>query len=129
MLVAVRTPRIEFEVKGTTVPDDVIDFFRKKFGDKNVSVDDEEYILAEDMPEFRQFKAEETPGKTIRFYRKMMGLTQAQLDALEQWYPGKPSYASSGHRYATRRRTDSGTRRARGGSGTSGKNTGKEQTT
>ena len=79
MLVAVRTPRIEFEVKGTTVPDDVIDFFRKKFGDKNVSVDDEEYILAEDMPEFRQFKAEETPGKTIRFYRKMMGLTQAQL--------------------------------------------------
>ena len=68
MLVAVRTPRIEFEVKGTTVPDDVIDFFRKKFGDKNVSVDDEEYILAEDMPEFRQFKAEETPGKTIRFY-------------------------------------------------------------
>ena len=79
MLVAVRTPRIEFVVKGTTVPDDVIDFFRKKFGDKNVSVDDEEYILAEDMPEFRQFKAEETPGKTIRFYRKMMGLTQAQL--------------------------------------------------
>ena len=77
---------------------------------------------------------EKLTGFITRRTEKVKGIEhpeviRPQLDALEQWYPGKPSYASSGHRYATRRRTDSGTRRARGGSGTSGKNTGKEQTT
>lgn len=44
-----------------------------------MSVDGKEYISIDDLPEFREFKAEEISGKVIRFYRKMLKLTQAQL--------------------------------------------------
>ncbi len=83
MLVAVKMPHTEFEVRGDNVPQDVIEFFRKRFGADNVVVDEDEYVDVDDIPEFREFKANLTPGKVIRFHRKTLKkLTQAQLAAM-----------------------------------------------
>ena len=80
MLVAVRMPHTELEVRGDRVPQDVIDFFRNRFGADNVTVDKDEYVDVDDIPEFREYKDSLTPGKVIRFHRKnLKKLTQAQL--------------------------------------------------
>ena len=78
MLVVVNQPRSNsFRVEGN-IPASVIDYLKKNFGPENIDYEDE-YVDVEDLDWFKEFKANETPGGNLRFYRTRDNLTQIQL--------------------------------------------------
>ena len=78
MLVVVNQPHTEgFKVEGN-IPVSVIDYLKKSFGSENVDYEDE-YVNVEDLDWYKEFKANETPGSNLKFYRTRDNLTQAQL--------------------------------------------------
>lgn len=82
MLVVVNQPYTEgFRIEGN-IPKDVLDYIEKKYSKKDVSVmDDEgdELIDPFEQDFFKDFKSRETPGGNLRFYRKLVGMTQKEL--------------------------------------------------
>jgi len=78
MLVVVKKHLIDFRVEGN-IPCELIDSLRNVYGDAMRIEDDGELMCAEDMDWYKNLEAEDTPGKNLRFYRKMQKLTQAQL--------------------------------------------------
>lgn len=78
MLVVVSQPHTEgFRMEGN-IPASVINYLKKSFGPENVDYEDE-YVNVEDLDWFKEFKANETPGGNLKFYRTRDNLTQAQL--------------------------------------------------
>ena len=41
--------------------------------------ENEEWVDPTELDFYKEMKAEETPGKNLRFYRKLVGLTQKEL--------------------------------------------------
>ena len=78
MLVVVNQPHTEgFKMEGN-IPVFVINYLKKSFGSENVNFEDE-YVNVEDLDWYKEFKANETPGDNLKFYRTRDNLTQAQL--------------------------------------------------
>ena len=78
MLVAVRKPPIDFSITGI-IPEKLISGLRKEYGDENVRVDRDDMVNAMEMDWFKELESEDTPGKNLRFYRKLVGMTQPEL--------------------------------------------------
>ena len=80
MQVAVKTPRIELEMKGD-IPERVILFLEAEYGvSLRQSADDgEEVVNALETDWYKRTMAAMTPGKALRIYRENAGLTQTAL--------------------------------------------------
>ena len=78
MLVAVRKPPIDFSITGI-IPEKLISGLRKEYGDENVRVDRDDMVNAMEMDWVMELESEDTPGKNLRFYRKLVGMTQPEL--------------------------------------------------
>lgn len=82
MLVVVNQPLInDFRIEGT-LSSTFLDSLRKEFGDSMKIVeqdDDEGWVNVEDLNWFQEEIAKETPGGNLRFYRKLVGMTQKEL--------------------------------------------------
>ena len=78
MLVAVRKPPIDFSITGI-IPEKLISGLKKEYGDENVRVDRDDMVNAMEMDWFKELESEDTPGKNLRFYRKLVGMTQTEL--------------------------------------------------
>ena len=83
MLVVVNQPRINrvFRIEGD-IPSSMINFVEKEYGKTNISIksnDNDELVDPFEMDFFKEFKKEETPGSNMRFYRKLIGMTQKEL--------------------------------------------------
>ena len=83
MLVVVSQPLINgrFRIEGD-IPDSVLGFVEKEFGKENISIkndDGDELIDPFELDFFKDFNKRETPGGNLRFYRKLVGMTQAEL--------------------------------------------------
>ena len=78
MLVAVRKPPIDFSITGI-IPEKLISGLRMEYGDENVRVDRDDMVNAMEMDWFKELESEDTPGKNLRFYRKLVGMTQTEL--------------------------------------------------
>ena len=82
MLVVVNQPLInDFRIEGT-LSSTFLDNLRKEFGDSMKIIkqdDDEGWVNVEDLDWFKEAVARETPGSNLRFYRKLVGMTQKKL--------------------------------------------------
>jgi antitoxin component HigA of HigAB toxin-antitoxin module len=80
MQVVVKTPPIRLEGE---IPENLLDYLKKEFGNINViqddGSDDDELIDVFETDWFQNIKKEIQPVETIRFYRKMHGLSQGEL--------------------------------------------------
>jgi DNA-binding XRE family transcriptional regulator len=80
MLVAVKKPPTEIIIQGN-IPEKYIDLIQKDYG-AAVAItgeDDNEQVPVTEMEWYREMKAEETPGDTLLFYRKLHKMSQVQL--------------------------------------------------
>ena len=80
MQVAVKTPRIELNMKGD-IPERVILFLEEEYGVslRQTADDGEEVVNALETDWYKRTMAAMTPGKALRIYRENAGLTQAAL--------------------------------------------------
>jgi DNA-binding XRE family transcriptional regulator len=79
MLVVVKKRPTEFVVQGN-IPEKYLKLLKKDYG-KNATITNEtgDYVAATEMSWYKEMKAEETPGDTLRFYRKLHHMTQKEL--------------------------------------------------
>ena len=84
MLVVVNQPHTEgFRIEGR-IPKDVLDYVERRYNKENISVlndDGEELFDPTEMDFYKEMKATETPSGNLRFYRRLVGLTQPELAA------------------------------------------------
>ena len=82
MLVVVNQPLInDFKIEGT-LSYTFLENLKKEFGDsmKIIQQDkDEEWMNVNDMDWYKEELEKETPGSNLRFYRKLVGMTQKEL--------------------------------------------------
>jgi DNA-binding XRE family transcriptional regulator len=79
MLVAVKKPPTEFVMQGT-IPQKYLTLIKNEYGpDANIVEDDSGYVPVTEMEWYKEMKAAETPGDTLRFYRKLHKMTQPDL--------------------------------------------------
>ena len=80
MQVAVKTPRIELNMKGD-IPERVILFLEEEYGVslRQTADDGEDVVNALETDWYKRTMAAMTPGKALRIYRENAGLTQAAL--------------------------------------------------
>ena len=79
MLAVVKRRPIEFMVQGN-IPEKYLKLLRKDYGtDVTISNEADDYVPVTEMDWYKTMKAEETPGDTLRFYRKLHNMTQTAL--------------------------------------------------
>lgn len=82
MLVVVNQPHTEgFRIEGR-IPKDVLDYVESRYSKENISVindDGEELLDPHDMNFYKEVKASQTPGGNLRFYRRLVRMTQPEL--------------------------------------------------
>ena len=78
MLVVVRRPHTEFSLNGD-VPRKLIQSLVSEYGADNVKIEEDDMVNVEDMEWYKEEAAKDTPGRTLRFYRKLKGMTQPEL--------------------------------------------------
>lgn len=78
MLVVVKKPPTEFVMQGN-IPRKYITMLKKEYGNEMSIEEDDEMVPVTDMDWYKEQKAKETPGDTLRFYRKLHGMTQSFL--------------------------------------------------
>ena len=82
MLVVVNQPHTDgFRIEGN-IPKDILDYVEAKYGKKDISVmddDGDELIDPTELDFYKEMKANETPDGNLRFYRKLVGMTQKEL--------------------------------------------------
>ena len=78
MLVVVGKPHTEFTLNGN-VPAKLIRTLVCEYGADNVKIEEEDMMKVEDMDWYKEEAAKDTPGKALRFYRRLKGLTQPEL--------------------------------------------------
>ena len=81
MLVVVRRPRTEFSLNGD-IPRKLIQSLVSEYGPDNVKIEEDDMMNAEDMEWYREEAAKDTPGRALRFYRRLKGMTQPELAAV-----------------------------------------------
>jgi DNA-binding XRE family transcriptional regulator len=80
MLAVVKKPPIEFTVRGK-IPDKYLKLLKKDFGPALSVFEDEETMPVTEMDWYKEIKEKETPGDTLRFYRRLHKMTQESLAA------------------------------------------------
>ncbi|MDR1025479.1 MAG: helix-turn-helix domain-containing protein, partial [Treponema sp.] len=80
MLAVVKKPPIEFTVRGE-IPGKYIELLKKDFGPALSVFEDEETLPVTEMDWYKTMQEKETPGDTLRFYRKLHKMTQEALAA------------------------------------------------
>lgn len=82
MLVVVNQPHTEgFRIEGR-IPASVLTYMNKEFGKENVTVrndKDEELVDFREMDWYKEIKQEMTPEENLKFYRKLVHMTQPEL--------------------------------------------------
>ena len=82
MLVVVNQPHTEgFRIEGR-IPKDILDYVESRYSKEEISVMDdngEELFDPTEMDFYKEMKANETPGTNLRFYRKLVRMTQHEL--------------------------------------------------
>ena len=80
MQVAVKTPRIELQMKGD-IPERVILFLEEEYGVslRQTADDGDEVVNSFETDWYKRTMAAMTPGKALRIYRENAGLTQTAL--------------------------------------------------
>ena len=81
MLVVVRRPHTEFSLNGD-VPRKLIQSLVCEYGPDNVKIEEDDMMNVEDMEWYKEEAADDSPGKALRFYRRLKGLTQPELAAM-----------------------------------------------
>ena len=79
MIATVKKPRIE--MRGN-IPEGFIELTRKYFGSDDVEVvveKDDEYVSIDDTAWAKKREGKHSPGRNLKNYREMRGLTQTQL--------------------------------------------------
>lgn len=78
MLVVVKKPPIDFKLEGS-IPMDLLVSLKAEYG-SHIHVEEDNVMMnVTDMDWYKELKAEETPGRNLRFYRKLADMTQVQL--------------------------------------------------
>jgi DNA-binding XRE family transcriptional regulator len=80
MLAVVKKPPIEFTVQGE-IPDKYLKLLKKDFGPALSVFGDGETMPVTEMDWYKEIKEKETPGDTLRFYRRLHEMTQEDLAA------------------------------------------------
>lgn len=81
MLAVVKKLHTEFTIQGQ-IPEKYIRMLKTDFRSDFVIEEDDDgdtFIDATQTDWYRELKSKETPGNTLRFYRKLNGFTQPQL--------------------------------------------------
>ena len=82
MLVVVNQPHTDgFRIEGR-VPKDILDYVESKYSKENISImndDGDELLDPTEMDFYKDIKARQTPGGNLRFYRKLLKMTQPEL--------------------------------------------------
>ena len=78
MLVVVRRPRTEFSLNGD-VPRKLIQSLVSEYGPDNVKIEEDDMMNVEEMAWYKEEASKDTPGRALRFYRKLAGMTQPEL--------------------------------------------------
>ena len=78
MLAVVKKPPIEFSIQGE-IPEKYLNLLKEDFGSALSIFEDEETVPVTEMDWYREMKEKETPGDTLRFYRKLHNMTQEEL--------------------------------------------------
>ncbi len=83
MLAVVKTPHTEIRIKGR-IPKRLMAVLRHEYGSKVrlVSEAEEEKVDIFQTDWYRSIKAKMTPGKNLRVYRQIRGMTQSELGTL-----------------------------------------------
>ncbi len=71
-------PPIEFTIEGN-IPDKLIRGLVREYGPDNVKTEDDDMINVFDMDWYKEEEAKGSPGKALRFYSKLNGMTQPEL--------------------------------------------------
>ncbi|MEA4864812.1 MAG: helix-turn-helix transcriptional regulator [Sphaerochaeta sp.] len=69
---------IDIRMKGD-IPQDIIVLLKKHYGSDLFIEDDDQYMSVAEMPWFKEMDAEMSPGRTLRFHRRLANMTQKQL--------------------------------------------------
>jgi DNA-binding XRE family transcriptional regulator len=78
MLAVVKKPPIEFTVQGE-IPDKYLKLLKKDFGPALSVFEDGKTMPITEMEWHREMQKKETPGDTLRFYRRLHKMTQEDL--------------------------------------------------
>ena len=78
MLVVVKKHPIDFRVEGN-IPKDLIESLKKQYGEALCIEQEETLMQVSEMAWYKSLANENSPGKNLRFYRKLHNLTQTQL--------------------------------------------------
>ena len=81
MLVVVNQPHTSFRIEGD-IPVGILDYVGREYGKENIAVindDGDELIDPHEMDFYKKAKAEETPGKNMRLFRRNLKMTQSEL--------------------------------------------------
>ena len=97
MQVVVKTPHIRLEGE---VTDDLVDYLRQRFGEIEVIENDaDELVEVTESDWYRSIKSTMSSGENMRVYRKLHGMTQAELGAkLGAFSRQNVSNMENGHR-------------------------------
>ena len=64
------------------MPTKLIQSLVSEYGPDNVKIEEDDMMNVEDMDWYKEEKAKDTPGRALRFYRKLKGMTQPELAAM-----------------------------------------------
>ena len=81
MLVVVNQPHTSFRIEGD-IPSSMIEYIVSEYSKENVSImddDGDELLDPHEMDFYKEIKAKQTPGGNMRFYRRLVGMTQSEL--------------------------------------------------
>ena len=81
MLVVVNQPHTSFRIEGD-IPVGILDYVGREYGKENIAViddDGDELLDPHEMDFYKKAKAEETPGKNMRLFRRNLKMTQSEL--------------------------------------------------
>ena len=81
MLVVVNQPHTSFRIEGD-IPVGILDYVGREYGKENIAViddDGDELLDPTEMDFYKEVKARQTPGGNLRFYRKLLKMTQPEL--------------------------------------------------
>ena len=81
MQVVVKRPNINIDIKGDSIPENLLEVLKEDFGNdvKIIDTPEQELVRAKDTQFYKKVKASMSAGDYIRIDRENMKLTQAQF--------------------------------------------------
>lgn len=82
MLAVVKTPHIEINIKGNTIPIKILNLLKKEYGKKLILNEEDEFVDVFQTDWYKNIKKTITPGFNLKLFRKMKKLTGIELGKL-----------------------------------------------